>query len=239
MGELDGKVAIITGGAGALGGAVVSLLLSSGAAVFVPYQRAGELETLRQRSNIPETAKLSGAALDLTDEDAIVQTYTAAADQLGGLDILVNIAGGFDGGNPVHETAWSLWQQQLDVNLKTAVLSCKAAIPHMLMRGGGAIVNVSSRTAVQSGAYVAAYSVAKRSVIGLTEALAAELRDRDITVNAVMPSVIDTSANRASNPNADYSAWVKPHEIAQVIRFLVGPNARVISGASLPVYGKA
>ncbi len=239
MAELDGKVAIVTGGAGALGGAVVAELLVAGARVFVPYEHESHLARLRERLDGSSLGRLDGMALDLTNEEAVARVYGKITGQVGGVDILVNIAGGFSGGDPVHETPWSLWQQQLDVNLKTAVLSCKAAVPHMIVRGAGAIVNVSSRTAVQPGGYVAAYGVSKRGVLGLTEAMAAELREQNITVNAVLPSVIDTPANRSVNPQADYSKWVQPREIARVIRFLVGPDARVISGAFVPVYGRA
>ncbi|MBC8162896.1 MAG: SDR family NAD(P)-dependent oxidoreductase [Roseiflexaceae bacterium] len=236
MTELSGKGAIVTGGAGALGAAVVEQLLEAGAAVFVPYEDAAHFARLRERFSDP---LLSGGVLDLTDEAAVARGYRNVAEQLGGVDILVNIAGGFAGGKPVHATAWQVWQQQLDVNLKTTVLSCAAAVPLMLARGGGAVINVGSRTALQPGANMAAYGVAKRGVLGLTEALAAELRDQHITANAVLPSVIDTPANRAANPGSDYSDWVQPAEIARVIRFLVGPHARVISGAAIPVYGRA
>jgi NAD(P)-dependent dehydrogenase (short-subunit alcohol dehydrogenase family) len=239
MALLDGKVAIVTGGAGALGAAVVMAFLDAGAAVDVPHRAAGDLEQLRERSGIAAGAKLGGAALDLTDEQAVMHYYAAVAVQQGGIDILVNIAGGFGGGKPVHETSWSLWQEQLDLNLKTTVLSCQAAVPHMLARGGGAIVNVGTRTATQPGAKLAAYAAAKRAVLQLTEALAAELRDQHITANAILPSTIDTAANRRGSPNADHSRWVQPAEIASVILFLAGPDARIISGASIPVYGRA
>jgi NAD(P)-dependent dehydrogenase (short-subunit alcohol dehydrogenase family) len=239
MATLDGKVAIVTGGAGALGAAVVTVFLDAGAVVVVPYRNAGDLDQLRQRSGIPADAKLSGAPLDLTDEQAVAQYYATVAVQHGGVDILINIAGGFGGGAPVHETPWSLWQQQLDLNLKTTVLSCKAAVPHMLARGSGAIVNVGTRTATQPGANLAAYAASKRAVLQLTEALAAELRDQYITANAILPSTIDTPANRRGSPDADHSRWVQPSEIARVILFLAGPDARIISGASIPVYGRA
>lgn len=238
MAEFDGKVAIVTGGAGALGAAVVAELLEAGATVVVPYEDEAQYQRLRERFSAGNQ-RLHGVKLDLTDEAAVKQAFGAAATAHGGLDLLVNIAGGFGGGKPVHETPWQTWQQQLDINLKTAVLACAAAVPHLIQRGGGAIVNVSSRTATQAGANVAAYGVAKRGVLGLTEALAAELGDKQITANAILPSVIDTPANRAANPNADYTTWVQPQEIAKVIRFLLGPSARSMSGASIPVYGRA
>jgi NAD(P)-dependent dehydrogenase (short-subunit alcohol dehydrogenase family) len=236
---LSGKVAIVTGGAGGLGAAVVKALLDSGAAVVVPHRLAGELDALRQRLGLDPAAPLHGHPLDLTDEQAVAAAYQQHAADLGGLDMLVNVAGGFDGGTPVHETSWAVWQQQLDLNLKTAVLSSAAAAPLLIARGGGAIVNVSSRTATQPGAGLAAYAASKRAVLQLTEAMAAELLSQNVTVNAILPSTIDTPANRKASPNADFSRWVTPEAIARVVLFLVGPDARIISGAHVPVYGRA
>lgn len=232
--DLAGKVAIVTGGTGGLGIAVVDRLLTAGATVIIPYVHQEAFQGLAER--LPTVI---GVQLDLTDETATRSAYTTIANAHGGIDILVNAAGGFAGGEPVHQTSWELWQSQIDINLKTAVISCAAAIPHLITRGGGAIVNVSSRTATQSGANLAAYAAAKRAVLQLTEALAVELRPHNITVNAVLPSVIDTPANRAAMPKANYEVWVKPAEIAEVIHFLVGPAARIISGAAIPVYGQA
>src|SRR5262249_28434034 len=129
MGTLDGKIAIVTGATAPLTGAVVPAFLAAGAAVVVTYRREGDLAKLRERAVIASDARLSGVAIDLTDEEAVARAYTAVAGQHGGIDILVNVAGGFNGGAPVHRTPWSLWQQQLDLNLKTAVLSCKAVVP--------------------------------------------------------------------------------------------------------------
>jgi len=232
--DLAGKVAIVTGGTGGLGVAVVERLLMAGATVIIPYVYQDAFQRLAER--LPAVI---GIQLDLTDETATRSAYATIANDHGGIDILVNAAGGFAGGEPVHQTSWELWQSQIDINLKTAVISCAAAIPHLITRGGGAIVNVSSRTATQSGANLAAYATAKRAVLQLTEALAVELRPHNITVNAVLPSVIDTPANRAAMPKANYEVWVKPAEIAEVIHFLVSPAARIISGAAIPVYGQA
>ncbi len=237
--SLSGKTAVVTGGAGVLGSEVVRELLAAGARVAVPVRRAGEIERLRERARVESEAPLSGAIVDLTDETAVADFCESVAGERGGLHILVNAAGGFAGGRPVHETAWSVWQEQLDVNLKTAVLVSRAAVPQMLRRGGGAIVNVSSRPAVQAAPGLAAYAASKRALLALTDTMAAELSDSRITVNAVLPSTIDTPANREAMPEEDFSRWVRPGEIARVILFLVGPDARIVSGAHLPVYGRA
>ena len=234
----DGKIAIITGASATLTVAVTPALLDAGATVVVTYRRESDLAKLRERAGITPDAKLTGIALDLTDEEAVSRAYTGIAEQHGGIDILVNIAGGYAGGKLVYETPWSLWQQQLDLNLKTAVLSCQAAVPHMLTRGG-AIINVGTRTATQPAAKLAAYAASKRAVTQLTEALAAELRDQNITANIILPSTIDTPENRQGDPTAKDGRWVKPEDIARVILFLAGPDARIISGAAIPVYGRA
>ncbi len=236
---LNGKIAIVTGGTGGLGGAVVRTLLDAGAAVDVPHRKAGELNTLHDQQRIAPDAPISGGLLDLTDEEAVTAYYRQIAEHQGGLDILVNIAGGFGGGKPTHETPWSVWDEQLDMNLKTAVLSSSQAVPHMQQRGGGAIVNIGTRPATQAGAKLAAYAASKRAVLQLTEAMAAELREQMITVNSILPSVIDTPTNRKFNPDADYDRWVTPETLARVILFLVGPDARAISGAHIPVYGRS
>jgi NAD(P)-dependent dehydrogenase (short-subunit alcohol dehydrogenase family) len=238
MNSLEGKIAIVTGASAALTVAVAPALLDAGATVVTTYRRESDLAKLREQAGIAADARLSGITLDLTDEEAVARAYAAIAEQHGGIDILVNVAGGYAGGKPVHETPWSLWQQQLDLNLKTAVLSCRAAVPHMLARGGS-IINVGTRTATQPAAKLAAYAASKRAVTQLTEALATELRDQDITANLILPSTIDTPENRKSDPTAKGGRWVKPEDIARVIVFLAGPDARIISGAAIPVYGKA
>jgi NAD(P)-dependent dehydrogenase (short-subunit alcohol dehydrogenase family) len=235
---LDGRSAVVTGGTGALGSAVVRALLDAGARVSVPFRAEGDLERLRAAVGLAADAPLSGARLDLTDETAVLDFFQTVAEDRGGLDILVNTAGGFAGGKPALETPWSVWQEQLDLNLKTAVIASRGAAREMVKRGAGAIVNVSSRPATQDGKNVAAYAASKRAVLALTDAMAAELKDSGVTVNAVLPSVIDTPANRKDNPTADYSKWPRPEEIARVILFLAGPQARLVSGAHVPVYGR-
>jgi NAD(P)-dependent dehydrogenase (short-subunit alcohol dehydrogenase family) len=236
---LSEKSAVVTGGTGVLGRAVVAALLAEGTRVAVPFRRPGDLDLLRKSIGIGPDEPLSGALLDLTDEPSVIDWFETVAEDRGGPDILVNTAGGFSGGSPVHETPWSVWQQQMDLNLKTAVLASRAAAPHLIRRGGGAIVNVSSRPATLDGKNLGAYAASKRAVLALTEAMAAELLESRVTVNAILPSTIDTEENRKAMPKADYTKWPKAEEIARVILFLVGPDARLISGARVPVYGRA
>jgi NAD(P)-dependent dehydrogenase (short-subunit alcohol dehydrogenase family) len=237
-GVLSGKTAIVSGGTGALGSAVVRLFLTEGARVAIPYREAAGFARLREGLADGE-APLSGAVVDLTDEGAVEDFVESVAEDRGGLDLLVNATGGFDGGHPVHETEWETWRKQIDVNLRTAVVASRAAVPRMLARGGGAIVNVASRAAVEKGKNLAAYVASKRGVLALTDAMAEELKEQNITVNAVLPSTIDTPENRRAMPKADASRFVPPEQIARVILFLCGPDSRIVSGAHLPVYGRA
>lgn len=236
MNELANKVAIVTGGTGGLGGAVVAAFLRAGASVAVPFHSDGALDRLREREKLGADAKLDGARVDLGDEDAVARFHRGVSEKHGGFDIVVNCAGGFDGGKPVHQTPWSVWQQQLEINLKTTVLSCKSAIPYLLARGGGSIVNVASRAATQPSGNYAAYAASKRALVQLTEALAQELAPHAITANVVLPSLIDTPSNREQGMT---KGAVSPSAIAAVIVFLAGDDARIVSGASIPVYGAA
>ena len=233
----SGKTFAVTGGTGALGGAIVRDLLAAGASMAVIGGRAESVARLVDEVDAGE--RVGGFPADLTDEAQVGAAFAAVIERFGGLDGLAAAAGGFGGGAPVHETEVAIWREQYEVNLLTSFLTCRAAIPHLLARGSGAIVTVASRPALHGSPYIAAYSIAKGGVLHLTEALAGELKDRDITVNAILPSTIDTPANRAASPDADYSTWVAPAAIAAVVRWRLGPDARIVSGAAIPVYGKA
>jgi NAD(P)-dependent dehydrogenase (short-subunit alcohol dehydrogenase family) len=234
---LSGKVFVVTGATGGLGPAVVRALLDDGARVAAAGRRQDALDQLIQAQAAGD--RLDGRPADLTSEEQVTDLMAWAAERFGGLDGLAAIAGGFAGGTPVHETPLEVWRSQQEVNLTSAFLSLKAVTPHLLRRGGGSIVAVGSRPALRGAPSIAAYSVAKSGVLRLVEAMAAELKDQNIWVNAILPSTIDTPDNRAASPKADYSKWVKPEEIAAVIRWLFGPEARIISGAAIPVYGRA
>jgi NAD(P)-dependent dehydrogenase (short-subunit alcohol dehydrogenase family) len=221
---------IVTGGTGGLGAAVTHTLLDGGWRVVVPWFAERELE------RVSEHERLALVQADLTDPESAANVVATAGD---GLRALVNLVGGFAMGDRVHETPVEDFEAQLRLNLRPTYLMCAAAIPVLLAGGGGAIVCVSSRAAVQPFAGAAGYITAKAGVLAFVDALHAEYRDDHIRTNAIMPSTIDTPANRAAMPDADFDRWVKPTEIARVIAALCSDDARVTSGAHVPVYGRA
>jgi NAD(P)-dependent dehydrogenase (short-subunit alcohol dehydrogenase family) len=232
MGSLENLVAVITGGTGGLGRAAVDVFLREGARVVVPSRGGASLEALTAAH--AQNDRLVAERAELTNEDGASSWFRSIAARLGGVDVLVNCAGGWAGGQPVAETPWSVWEQMLRANLETAVVACRAAAPLIVARGGGAIVNVSSRAATQPSSNNGAYAASKRAVVQLTETLAAELHASHVNVNAVLPSIIDTPKNRSAGM---IKGVVDPAIIAGVIAFLCSPAGRVISGASIPVYG--
>lgn len=237
--DLTGRVAIVTGGAGALGRATCRALLDAGAIVYTTDTHAHGMRDLA--ASLPDDARARFATVeaDIATEEGAAAVVRQAVENYGGLDILVNIVGGYAGGPPVAETDLATWQQQFALNATTAFLMARAAIPAMQSHGRGRIINVSSRVAKTAPAGLGAYAVSKAAVITLTEVLANETRDDGITVNAILPSVIDTAANRAAMPDADFAAWVRPEQIGEVIRFLAADESGIISGAAIPVYGRA
>ena len=230
MMDFPGKHVVVTGGTGALGTAVVARLLAVGAACTVPYQH--EAEAQRFPHNGDPNVKLI-AVTDLADEAMVAKVYDGLTPWAS-----IHIAGGFAAGK-VAETGQAALMAQLDSNLVSCFLCCRAAVN--AMRGGGRIVNVAARPALEwrSGAGMAAYTVAKAGVAALTVALAEEAAKDGILVNAVAPSIMDTAANRAAMPKADYSLWPKVEEVAATIVFLASPDNRVTRGAVVPVYGKS
>ena len=224
------QTAIITGGTGGLGAAVVRKFLADGWSVVVPWVTERELERVERH------ARLTLVQADLFDEQQAAAVAAAGGD---GVRAVVNLVGGFAAGGRVHETSPDVLDEQLRVNLRPAWLVTSAALPALLAGGGGSVVCVSSRAALQPFPGGAAYAIAKRAVLGLVDALDAEYRSDGVRVNAVLPSVIDTPANRASMPDADPSAWVTPDQLAATIAFLCSDDGAAIVGAHLPVYGRA
>jgi NAD(P)-dependent dehydrogenase (short-subunit alcohol dehydrogenase family) len=226
--------ALITGGTGGLGAAVTRGFLDAGWRVVVPVYDAAE----RDRVDPHERLVLEPA--DLSEPGSAAETAAIAAGEPdAALRAVVNLVGGFAMGERVHETPVEEFEAQLRLNLRPTYLVCQAAIPHLLEAGGGGIVCVSSRAALRPFSGAAGYIVGKAAVLAFVDALAAEYRDDGIRVNAILPSVIDTPANRRSMPDADYDRWVRPEQIAEVVRFLCEDGSAPISGAHVPVYGRA
>jgi NAD(P)-dependent dehydrogenase (short-subunit alcohol dehydrogenase family) len=221
---------IVTGGTGGLGAAVTSVLLDGGWRVVVPWVAERELE------RVEEHERLELVRADLLEPESVAGVADAAGADL---RAVVNLVGGFAAGGRVHETPVQDFEGQLRLNLRPAYLMCAAAVPRLLEAGGGSIVCVSSRSALQPFPGAAGYVTSKAAVLAFVDALAVEYRDDGIRANAILPSVIDTPANRASMPDVDHSRWVKPAEIAAVIAFLCSDASAPVSGAHIPVYGRA
>jgi NAD(P)-dependent dehydrogenase (short-subunit alcohol dehydrogenase family) len=229
--NLQGKRVAVTGAFGSLGVAVVNALQTAGA----------EVAAIDRADAPPASASLSKAHLfggvDLGAADAAQSALTKAAQALGGLDALVNIAGAFRW-EKLESGSLDTWDLLYRINLRTAVAASKAALPFLFESRGGRIVNIGAMGAVKAGAGMGAYAASKAGVAKLTEALAEELKDRGITVNALLPSTIDTPPNRADMPKADFERWVKPAQLADVIVFLLSDHASAITGALIPVVGR-
>ncbi len=226
---MNGSV-VVSGGTGGLGSAVTRTLLEAGWQVVVPYIEEREVERLEPHS------QLELVAADLFDPHDAAGVVARAGE---GLRALVNLVGGFAAGGRVHETTIEEFERQFRLNLRPAYLLCQAGLPRMLEAGAGAIVCVSTRAALRPFAGAAGYIASKAAVLAFVDALAAEYTGDGVRANAILPSVIDTPANRASQPDADHSLWVSPEQIAHVIRFLCAEDSAAISGAHIPVYGRA
>lgn len=233
MSDFSGRVAMVTGAAGALGGVLVARLLAAGARVAAIDREPG-----RPLAAPAGTAdRLTRHAADLADAAAVERLAAEVVARHGRVDHLFNVAGAFAADGPVEATALGTWRRMLDANFHSTLFVCRALVPRMKAQGGGTIVNVGSRASLAGDANVAAYSVAKTAVLRLTEALAAEGRRAGVRVNCVLPGTIDTPANRAAMPGADFSSWVEPEALVDVLLFLSAPAARAVHGAALPVFG--
>ncbi|MEO8157521.1 MAG: SDR family NAD(P)-dependent oxidoreductase [Betaproteobacteria bacterium] len=235
-GTFSGKVALVAGGTGGLGRAVSLALLREGADVIVTYMVREELDAL-QRDAGPHGARLAGHAVDVTDETAVARFVETIIAKHGGLDALVNAVGGYAGGTPLWEMSGQVLDRMLALNLRSGFALSRAVVPGMINRKRGAIVNIAAKAAFDHPAGAAGYAASKAAALALLETLAAELKATGVRVNSILPSIIDTPANRKAMPDADFARWPKPEDIARVILFLCSDNARVIHGAAIPVYG--
>lgn len=228
---MSGKVAVVTGGTGVLGGAVVETLLSHGWRVHAPVRGDGGAPHLTALPGAGERLRLHSA--DLTDPDGVDRLFSAVDAADGRLDLLCNVVGGFAMG-PVEETSPETWAHMVELNATTTFLAVRSATPLLRKSGGGRIVNVAAAAALGPGnPKLSAYLAAKSAVLSLTTSLARELGPSGITVNAVAPTTIDTPSNREAMGDADRSHWLDPLEIARVVRFLAGPDAAVVNGSVL------
>lgn len=228
--DMADRSALITGGTGGLGRAVTAAFLAAGWRVVLPT-RSG-------------TALVDGAemvpGIDLTAHAAATAAVRAAARRPEApLRAVVNLVGGYSGGKKVHELPMADFEEQFTLNLRPTFLVTRVALPHLIDAGGGSIVCVGSRAAVQPFPGASGYIAANAAVIAFAQAVAVEYRDAGVRCNVVLPSTIDTPANRAAHPDADFSRWVPPEQIAATIRFLASDESAVTSGAAVPAYGRA
>lgn len=238
--ELDftDKHVVITGGTGVLGSSVTKLLLDTGASCSIPCYDKSELESFSHRNHERIFIK---TGVDLTNEEEAAAFFAEAVEQNGPLWASVNIAGGF-GMSAIEETSAADFMKQINLNLLTCFNSCRTAVGEIRKTGaGGRIVNIASRPALEprQGAGMTAYTTSKAGVAAFTQALAAEVKDDDILVNAIAPSIIDTPQNRESMPDADFDRWPKPDQLARQIVYLVSADNAVTRGAVVTVYGKS
>ncbi len=237
MCDFSGRVVVVTGAAGNLGRAVALAFGVAGARLVLVDRAPDRLPSLFP-DWVGSPDHYLATSVDLTDAGAVQAMVEEAVKRFGRIDVLVNTAGGFRGGTPVHETTLEAWDFMLDLNLRTVLVPSQAVIPQMVAQGSGKVVNVATRAALQGSANLAPYSASKSAVVRVTESMAAELKNQGINVNCVLPSTIDTEQNRQAMPKANYDRWVRPEAIADVILFLASDAARAVQGAAIPVYGK-
>lgn len=229
------QTVMITGAAGNLGRAVANAFARCGANLVLVDLRRELLENAFGSEN----AQRLFAPANLLQPDQVAAAVTTAVERFRRIDVLCNVAGGFRMGTPVHDTPEADWRFLFDLNAGSLLQVVRAVVPRMLDARGGKIINVGANSALKGVAQMGAYCATKDVVVRLTEAMAAELRDKNINVNCVLPSIIDTPENRAAMPNADASRWVSSDALADVIAFLASDGARAIHGAAIPVTGRA
>jgi len=236
MGESECRVVVVTGAAGNLGMAVARSFADLEDSLILVDRATGRLQAL-----FPDLSgsdkHLFAEDVDLTRSDDVADTVSSAVARFGRIDVLVNAAGGWRGGSPVHEMNADTWNFLMDLNAKSVYLTARAVVPHMLGQQHGRIISVAARAGIKGLAHSGVYSASKGAVIRLTEALSAELKTDGINVNCVLPGTIDTPQNRATMPKANTNRWVAPKAIADVILFLASHEARAVHGAAIPVYG--
>lgn len=238
MFDFSQDVIVVTGASGNLGSAVVKEFLAQEGIVCALDHRHGRLEGLfadstdKGRLHIYEN-------VDVTDREAMEDLAGRIKDDVGTVSVLVNTVGGFTMGERVHEISLATWQRMMSINVHSFLNTTAVFVPGMLEQERGKVVSIASKAALGGGAKKGVYSAAKSALLRLTESMAAELKPDNIQVNSVLPSTIDTPENREDMPNADFSKWVTPEQVADVIVFLSSPQSSGVTGAALPVFGKS
>jgi NAD(P)-dependent dehydrogenase (short-subunit alcohol dehydrogenase family) len=238
---MAGKVVLVAGGTGGLGRAVSLAFVEAGARVVVTFRKPGDLDELKKAASAKLVASggasLEGFAVDVTDEAAVAKLIDGIVERHERLDCMVNAVGGYAGGIKLWEMETKVFEQQMALNLRAGFVLARAAARVMVKQRNGVIVNVASKAAVDHAAGAAAYAASKAAAAAMIDCLAADLKGTGVRANSILPSIIDTPANRKAMPKADFAKWPKPEEIARVILFLCGDEAKLIQGAAVPVYG--
>ncbi len=232
--DFSNKVVLITGGTGALGKAVVEGFTSSNAASITTYITDKDAENAQTRIGTLELIKA-----DITMEDQVRNLVSQVVQKHRRIDVLVNVVGGYIGGKKVSELEESDWDKMMNLNLKSAFLISKHVLPIMVHALNGKIVHISSRTGLKSSGHDSAYAASKSGLIRLVESICEEVKEYGINVNCILPSIIDTDANRKAMPNSNFSKWVKTRDLASLVMYLCTEEAKIINGAAIPAYGLA
>jgi NAD(P)-dependent dehydrogenase (short-subunit alcohol dehydrogenase family) len=230
------KVVLVAGGTGGLGRAVSLAFLAEGARVVATYIKQEEFDGLKVQA-AGNGSQLEGYDLDVTDEAEVSKLVEGVVARHGRLDAMVNTVGGYAGGVKLWELDTKVFDQMLALNLRSGYALSRAAVRVMLKLGSGAIVNIAAKAAIDHAAGAAAYAASKAAVVAMMDSLAEDLKGTGIRANSVLPSIIDTEANRKAMPHADFAKWPKPEDIARVVLFLCSDSAKVIHGAAVPVFG--
>jgi len=232
--DFSNKVVLITGGTGALGRAVVEAFNASNAASVATYITDREVESAKAKIKTLELIKA-----DITKEDQVMQLVSDVLQKHGRIDVLVNVVGGYVGGKSVSELEENEWDKMMNLNLKSSFLISKHVLPVMIRAKQGKVVHISSRTGLKSGGYDSAYAASKSGLMRLVESISEEVKEYGINVNCILPSIIDTDANRKAMPDANFSKWVKTGDVANLVLFLCSEEAKAINGAAIPAFGLA
>jgi NAD(P)-dependent dehydrogenase (short-subunit alcohol dehydrogenase family) len=238
MFDYSNEIVMITGAIGQLGVVLAETFRAANAKLALVDRGEDRLKkTFPDLVDIPDYLMVDCA--DMMDQAAVEQAVKKAINHFGKIDVLVNTVGGFRAGQRLHETPLETWDSLLNLNARSVFIACQQVIPHMINQGSGKITNIAARPGIEGQPGMAAYSASKSAVLRLTESMSAELKDQGINVNCVIPGTIDTPKNRGELPEADFSTWVTPESLADVILFISSSAARDIHGAALPVYGRS